>query len=658
MANKDFSEDLFQAMEQIINAKLAEVKFDKTILCTITDNSNASTGQYQVTDGSVTFEAYSENTEYSKDSQVYVLIPQGDWNNRKQITSLYSINSKSIPYISELEKILVVEDMYSEITEIGNNGQIKNEEDEEVIGTEFIVRDCIESEYWDGTEILYNGYSTNLINKIYLTFNIQTIIKQEYNIFNDQYEEVIISGKELEEYLKNYQFGIQLTVKDNDNELIFLYKDTEMLGNPLYFLTPVKQEVTYSISSKMIPNIRTVEVKLLSEVNHEDISPLDILVSDIQVVLGHDVNSYTNNTVKILPFSSCSTYDLSLFGDGEYATDRDRAEMKLQLLWVNKDDEGRYVGFTDSDIITPNIEKATDKAKLELTTLIDGEEVPGPDANKIYYWIDWHRDTDTDSLRYESSYRESSSPFLHEKYYLPLLSNFANTRVYAIVWVNGEAYQSDTLTFKNMDPVTLPEETIKRLNLGYLNTQGLKPTDEGTQAGHARKGFFPQHPNGDFIKFSPEKQVEVVTTCFPPKFSEDVLQESLALCWKIAYSYQGATGAEEVGETVFEWSTDDENSVVNFEFLPYGDDNIDGLKIIVTLPTEEELEEKLIELGISQEDITDEEFYLSHVSAIGLIYANANSKDDAIISEDILLKRVKEAEAALARIQNKMFLIS
>jgi len=55
-------------MDTVIAQRLSELKFDKTIICTITDDSERVNGLYKVTDGSVVFEAYSDNSYYSKDN--------------------------------------------------------------------------------------------------------------------------------------------------------------------------------------------------------------------------------------------------------------------------------------------------------------------------------------------------------------------------------------------------------------------------------------------------------------------------------------------------------------------------------------------------------------------------------------------------------------
>jgi hypothetical protein len=40
------------------------VSFDSTIICTITDASNSKNGEYKVTDGTVTYKAYSDLDSY------------------------------------------------------------------------------------------------------------------------------------------------------------------------------------------------------------------------------------------------------------------------------------------------------------------------------------------------------------------------------------------------------------------------------------------------------------------------------------------------------------------------------------------------------------------------------------------------------------------
>jgi hypothetical protein len=63
----DYLESLFKGIDIIVGKRLEEISYDKTIVCTITDDSNRKNGEYVVTDGTMTFKAYSENDTYKVD---------------------------------------------------------------------------------------------------------------------------------------------------------------------------------------------------------------------------------------------------------------------------------------------------------------------------------------------------------------------------------------------------------------------------------------------------------------------------------------------------------------------------------------------------------------------------------------------------------------
>jgi hypothetical protein len=50
------------AAEIVANNKIEKLSYDKTIVATILNNSEANSGRYYVSDGSVSFYAYSTNT--------------------------------------------------------------------------------------------------------------------------------------------------------------------------------------------------------------------------------------------------------------------------------------------------------------------------------------------------------------------------------------------------------------------------------------------------------------------------------------------------------------------------------------------------------------------------------------------------------------------
>ena len=107
MASIDYGENLAQAVEIIVKSQLEGLAYDKTLLCSIVDNSQAKEGIYRVTDGSVEFTAYSTDKNFNVGANVYVQIPQGDFNQQKTIIGKkVSAESESVTWISPLNNFV------------------------------------------------------------------------------------------------------------------------------------------------------------------------------------------------------------------------------------------------------------------------------------------------------------------------------------------------------------------------------------------------------------------------------------------------------------------------------------------------------------------------------------------------------------------------
>lgn len=98
-----------QAMQALLSQQLSTIGYDKTLVYTITDDSNKEKGSYTVSDGSVTFTAYSEDTKYRKEDKVYITIPQGDFTQKKIIVGRYletSEDEQGISYVAPIDRII------------------------------------------------------------------------------------------------------------------------------------------------------------------------------------------------------------------------------------------------------------------------------------------------------------------------------------------------------------------------------------------------------------------------------------------------------------------------------------------------------------------------------------------------------------------------
>lgn len=90
MTASEISEQIFKAIDAIVLHRLAELKFDRTVLATIKDSSQRDIGKYIVTtDNNISFEAFSDRVDLFDGLQVYIRIPEGDYTKRKTISGLY-----------------------------------------------------------------------------------------------------------------------------------------------------------------------------------------------------------------------------------------------------------------------------------------------------------------------------------------------------------------------------------------------------------------------------------------------------------------------------------------------------------------------------------------------------------------------------------------
>ena len=77
MTYVDISNNLFEAIDLIVDKKLAEVEFDRTVLVTVKQIPEDSNGQYQVEWQGAKLEAFSTNDYiYQIDDIAYMLIPR------------------------------------------------------------------------------------------------------------------------------------------------------------------------------------------------------------------------------------------------------------------------------------------------------------------------------------------------------------------------------------------------------------------------------------------------------------------------------------------------------------------------------------------------------------------------------------------------------
>ena len=103
------SESLLQAIDLLVDKRVGQLKFDKTIQAEIYSIVDLDTGEYQVKYAGNAFSAFAQDTtkSFSVGDNVYVTVPEGDFDNKKMITGLIRTSSLSYSEINEINSQVV-----------------------------------------------------------------------------------------------------------------------------------------------------------------------------------------------------------------------------------------------------------------------------------------------------------------------------------------------------------------------------------------------------------------------------------------------------------------------------------------------------------------------------------------------------------------------
>lgn len=87
MAN-NIQQSLLQSIDYLVKNRIDQIQVDKTVIATIHSCTNALIGEYKVNYNGGQMFAYAQNgTTYTKNTEVYVQIPLGDFSQKKNIVS-------------------------------------------------------------------------------------------------------------------------------------------------------------------------------------------------------------------------------------------------------------------------------------------------------------------------------------------------------------------------------------------------------------------------------------------------------------------------------------------------------------------------------------------------------------------------------------------
>ena len=105
----NISEQLLKAMDIVVEQKLSQLEYDKTIQAKIFSVTDVDTGEYKVRYNGNIFSAFANDASvsYKKNDDVYVTVPEGDFSNKKLIISKVTSKSLSEAELSSLANSII-----------------------------------------------------------------------------------------------------------------------------------------------------------------------------------------------------------------------------------------------------------------------------------------------------------------------------------------------------------------------------------------------------------------------------------------------------------------------------------------------------------------------------------------------------------------------
>ena len=346
----DYVESLFKSVDILINRRLEDIAYDTTLICTVIDASNSKNGQYRVTDGSVTYTAYSDQSNYKVGDQVRLTVPMGDFSQKKFITGKYVSDNDANPitYVSPADKTLNI------------SGNLANGLQSGIVANGTELEKIIWQQEFDDSFIAMQN------NNLYDT----VILKADFKTLLSNYGPV--EG--------NYGLRLDFLVAPSIDSDVKIRRSveldsSEMFGNPYSFAIYSPQAKTIKIDTMGI--LLAMELTLYQKKNFknkneqsisypDDITIVDnILVKNIALGFGCDLELLEDNKLQLY-----TTNDLTY----KYGLHNEETNLKtMGLLWVNKDENNQYVGFSDG-IYSPQYDELSYLEKSKLDNRLIGQK--------------------------------------------------------------------------------------------------------------------------------------------------------------------------------------------------------------------------------------------------------------------------------------------
>ena len=283
------NDTILRAVDIVVNARLAQLKKDTTIVGTIYDVSKASSGKYRASYQNTIIDVYTDDlaADYKKDESIYITVPSGDMNSKKFILG----RVKELE-ISQYVDIVDPNQQY-ELVGVPLENQYKISQDE-------IAIPGYSGEKSDETReniFIYNSNDTISIlpySELYEYIQFSADFKYQPQIPTD----ITAVG--------NYGLEFIFATSDNaeNNDTIMYVFDTEsMYGNPYSAYDYTKRTVTLWVEKGQLSKLQSInlfsEGFQRSKTNDEIEGYKEIYVKNINISFAKEIDKNENYIASI-----------------------------------------------------------------------------------------------------------------------------------------------------------------------------------------------------------------------------------------------------------------------------------------------------------------------------------------------------------------------
>lgn len=284
------SEQLLQAMEIVVDEKITKLEYDKTIKGKIYSIVNLDTGEYKVRYNGNIFSAFANDLSktYKVNDQVYVNVPEGNFSNRKIITSKVSDQSLSQNQLAKLQNsVSEISPSFEAIYNIDFNepvGVIAGAPADSADSEAYVCLDIM-----DKNNLMFMQYSNN-----YDTIRIKAS-------FLTQFHDIHSKGN----------YGIEVEFYANDGTVVPYKLDFQNFnGDPYSFSVYSEQQVIVQVQKGYLLGLKSI--KLFEEDFVYDKSYTYELDTNNQIqTIAHENKTEPNIFVKDVSIQYVEIKDLS-----------------------------------------------------------------------------------------------------------------------------------------------------------------------------------------------------------------------------------------------------------------------------------------------------------------------------------------------------------